>query len=181
MDVYCLFNPIDYIIIAQLDKIGLSCGDEILTENISILRSMQNWLEYRVSNLTKSSEKPCHIHSSLLLRFFRKAVVLFLPIFHTGCSFVITKNVELSNQFFSCTKDWGFPTFSRGRLRKLTSFGGQMGPHTKFTTSRDTLPPPKLPPPLYHTTTMTPTPPLFSSNIFKLLQLFLMLYITSHR
>ena len=60
MDVYCLFGPINHIIITQLDKICLSCGVEILTDkwgdadNIFILRSMQKWLEYRVSHFTES-------------------------------------------------------------------------------------------------------------------------------
>ena len=67
MDVYCLFGPINHIIITQLDKICLSCGVEILTDkwgdadNIFIMRSMQKWLEYRVSHFTESSWKPCHI------------------------------------------------------------------------------------------------------------------------
>ena len=61
MGVYCLFSPINQIIISQLDKICLSCGVEILTEkwgdadSIFILRSMQKGLEYRVSQLTESS------------------------------------------------------------------------------------------------------------------------------
>ena len=61
MDVYCLFGPINHIIITQLDKICLSCGVEILTDkwgdadNIFILRSMRKWLEYRVSHFTESS------------------------------------------------------------------------------------------------------------------------------
>ena len=67
MDVYCLFSPINHIIITQLDKICLSCGVEILTDkwgdadNIFILRSMQKWLEYRVSHFTESLWEPCHI------------------------------------------------------------------------------------------------------------------------
>ena len=45
MGVYCLFSPINQIIICQLDKICLSCGVEILTDkwdnadNIFILKT----------------------------------------------------------------------------------------------------------------------------------------------
>ena len=55
-----VFSPINDVIITQLDKISLSCGVEILTDmwdnadNILILRSMQKWLEYRVSHFTES-------------------------------------------------------------------------------------------------------------------------------
>ena len=61
MGVYCLFSPINQIIISQLDKICLSCVVEILTDkwgdadSIFILRSMQKGLEYRVSHFTESS------------------------------------------------------------------------------------------------------------------------------
>ena len=67
MDVYCLFSPIDHIIITHLDKICLSCAVEILTDkwgnvdNVFILRCMQKKIDYRVSNFTKFSWKPCHI------------------------------------------------------------------------------------------------------------------------
>ena len=58
MDVDCLFSPVNHISIAQLDKICLSGGLEVVTDkwgdadNIFILRSMQTWLEYRISHFS---------------------------------------------------------------------------------------------------------------------------------
>ena len=52
MDVDCLFSPVNHISIAQLDKICLSGGVEVVTDkwgdadNIFILRSIQKWLKY---------------------------------------------------------------------------------------------------------------------------------------
>ena len=67
MGVYCLFRPINHIIIALLDKICLSHVVEALTDkggdgdNIVILRSMGKWLECRVSHFPESSSISCHI------------------------------------------------------------------------------------------------------------------------
>ena len=67
MGVYCLFRPINHIIIALVDKICLPHVVEALTEkggdgeNILILRSMGKWLECRVSQLTESSLISCRI------------------------------------------------------------------------------------------------------------------------
>ena len=66
----CLqFSPINHNSITQLEKVCLSYGVEILcdADNFFKPRSMQKWLEYRVSNFTESSWKPCRLSNTLHL------------------------------------------------------------------------------------------------------------------